>query len=196
MATYDRIPLQVTVDLAAGTASGQGSDALRAVEGVWGSRLDDALTGDSNDNAFLGGWGNDAIVGELGVDTAIFRTDPGPIVADLSSGTASGLGLDTLTGVEDVWGSLADDLLIGNDVANEFVGFGGDDSVWGAAGDDILDGSKGFDRVSGGGGSDTCRGFEIILGCEIEEATRSGGVVERASPTWLRWQTSASSHVF
>ncbi|MGH2736392.1 MAG: calcium-binding protein, partial [Actinomycetota bacterium] len=105
MVTYDRIPVPVTVDLAAGVATGQGEDTLQSTEGAWGSRLDDVLIGNPSDNAFIGGFGNDDMDGGSGTDTAIFRSDPGPVVADLSSDSASGTGLDVLTGFENLWGS-------------------------------------------------------------------------------------------
>src|SRR5437016_5809360 len=46
-ATYASAPAGVTVDLAAGTATGNGSDRLTGIENVVGSPYSDTLTGDS-----------------------------------------------------------------------------------------------------------------------------------------------------
>ena len=61
----------MTVDLAAGTGTGQGSDALTDVQGVVGSAFNDTLTGSSIDNTILGAAGNDTIDGAAGNDTEI-----------------------------------------------------------------------------------------------------------------------------
>ena len=58
----------MTVDLGAGTGTGQGSDALTDVQGVVGSGFSDTLTGSSIDNTILGGAGNDTIDGAAGND--------------------------------------------------------------------------------------------------------------------------------
>ena len=59
----------VTVDLAAGTASGeQGQDTLGGIETIIGSVEDDTLLGDENDNILSGGDGTDTIDGRGGTD--------------------------------------------------------------------------------------------------------------------------------
>jgi hypothetical protein len=60
----------VTVDLAAGTASGaHGNDRLYNFENINGGAHDDRLTGDAGDNSIDGGAGNDTLVGGGGLDT-------------------------------------------------------------------------------------------------------------------------------
>jgi Ca2+-binding RTX toxin-like protein len=81
---YSDVNSAVTVDLAAGTATGgSGTDTLSNIENVTGSDSNDSLTGDANSNALDGGAGNDTLTGGGGDDT-------------LTGGT----GLDTLTGGE------------------------------------------------------------------------------------------------
>ena len=62
----------VTVDLAAGTASGgdaQG-DTFTNFENLTGSEYADTLSGDSGDNVLIGGGGDDTLSGGGGDDTA------------------------------------------------------------------------------------------------------------------------------
>lgn len=66
----------VTVDLAAGTARGQGNDDLTGIERVRGSDRDDTLIGDENDNVLKGLGGNDLLIGRGGDDVL----DGGPFV--------------------------------------------------------------------------------------------------------------------
>jgi Ca2+-binding RTX toxin-like protein len=58
----------VQVDLAAGTATGQGSDDLTGIEGVFGSSLGDVLLGDTSTNFLFGLGGNDQLSGGAGDD--------------------------------------------------------------------------------------------------------------------------------
>ena len=78
----------VTVNLALGTATGEGSDSLIAVEHVTGSGFSDSITGNSANNTLVGGGGADTILGGDGND-----------VVTGSSGTdqlSGGGGHDTL----------------------------------------------------------------------------------------------------
>jgi Ca2+-binding RTX toxin-like protein len=58
----------VTVDLQAGTGTGQGSDSLTDVQSVQGSDFDDTIAGSSIDNVLVGNDGNDTISGLAGND--------------------------------------------------------------------------------------------------------------------------------
>ena len=167
-ASYDFGCVPVDLDLGAGTATGQGADTLTDIEGGFGSDCDDVLVGDDGDNAFLGREGDDTLDGAGGTDTAIFLLSPGPIVANLGSGTSSGpgAGSDGLQNIEDLWGSSLGDLLTGDDGNNRIFGLVGNDSLFGKAGDDVLDGGDDTDRLDGDEGSDTCTG-EFTLGCEF-----------------------------
>ena len=147
----------VTVDLAAGTATGDasvGSDTITGgVTQVTGSQFDDVLQGDDNPNGvanvFDGRAGNDTLDGRGGFDKAIYNADgavTSGIHVDMAAGTVTGdaaVGTDTLISIESVRGTdFADtfdatgyngastDLPMGTDF-NEFEGMGGDDVITG-----------------------------------------------------------------
>ena len=164
--SYAGIPVPVTVDLAAGTASGQGSDELHGIEGIWGSEDDDVLRGDDARNQIVGGLGNDELRGRQGVDIAVFADVRGPVTVDLASGDATGAGNDTLAGIEAVWGTSGDDTILGDGADNVIEGRGGADELAGRAGDDVLDGGDGADQADGGAGEDVCLSVTKTTGCE------------------------------
>lgn len=58
----------VQVDLAAGTAAGDGADSLTGIEDATGSAFDDVLAGDEGPNSLGGYGGNDQVRGEAGDD--------------------------------------------------------------------------------------------------------------------------------
>lgn len=70
IADYTGAGAAVTVNLAAGTASGgAGTDTLAGVEEVLGSTYNDILTGDGNANTLRGGGGIDVLNGGAGNDS-------------------------------------------------------------------------------------------------------------------------------
>ncbi len=144
----------VTVDLAAGTAEGDGTDRLEGIESVVGSRFADVLIGDSGDNWLTGRDGDDSLVGGGGIDTASFAYAPNGVFVDLSGGRATGEGNDSLHGIEDIAGSAHADMILGDDQANRLMGGPGDDDIAGGAGNDIIIGNEGADRLSGDSGHD------------------------------------------
>lgn len=88
------------------------------------------MVGESGDDALRGGSGKADQVG--------YEFAPGPIVADLGAGTSTGDGIDTLSGFEALFGSYEhNDTLIGDDRANGFHGYGGNDVIDGAGGRDL-----------------------------------------------------------
>ncbi|HEY1179900.1 MAG TPA: calcium-binding protein, partial [Phytomonospora sp.] len=141
-----------------GTSNGErvsgedGADTLDAGPG------DDTLDGGTGADVLVGGEGDDLMVGGEGVDRASYFVGPGGVAVDLGAGTAVGVGLDRLVGVEDVDGSAGDDILQGDAGVNALRGFAGVDSLNGRAGDDTLDGGQGDDIVTGGAGQDFLRG--------------------------------------
>ena len=99
-AHYDDAPSAVTVNLAAGTASGgHGNDILKGIESVMGSNYDDILRGDANSNFFSGNDGNDTLAGESGDDNL-----------DGGNGNDFLLGGD---GSDTLFGGQGDDVLTG-----------------------------------------------------------------------------------
>src|SRR5437588_13126095 len=91
--------------------------------------------------------GNDTIDGGAGTDMVEFSTSAGGVAVDLSTGNASGQGLDAISGVEDVTGSPHDDAITGDAGANVLNGGAGADVLAGGAGDDALHGGAGTDTV-------------------------------------------------
>lgn len=68
-ADYSLSPSGVTVDLAAGTArGGDGTDTLRNIENVFGSRYNDTIYGDEFANQLIGWHGDDRLYGRAGND--------------------------------------------------------------------------------------------------------------------------------
>jgi hypothetical protein len=89
----------VTVDLVAGTALGSGTDKLRGIENVRGSRFADRLTGDGNSNVLWGLGGSDTLLG--GDDGDLLDGGGGKDVLDGQGGPdylSGGTGDDVLRG--------------------------------------------------------------------------------------------------
>ncbi|MDQ3940382.1 MAG: hypothetical protein M3238_03415, partial [Actinomycetota bacterium] len=146
----------VTVDLAAGTQSGEseGEDTLSNIEGAGGTELDDVLLGDDNDNFLLPGGGVDQVDGRGGdADTVFYSLSTAGVTVDLGRGTATGEGDDTLTALEAVFGSAFDDTLTGTAQGDILQGDTGNDTIKGEAGDDWLVPGPGDDTVDGGPGT-------------------------------------------
>jgi Ca2+-binding RTX toxin-like protein len=180
-------PVGVVVDLAAGTATGEGADTVLATERVYGTPFDDELSGDALANVLDGRAGNDVLDGRDGNDTLFgkegddsldggggtsdlvdYRSATTGVTVDLSLGTGSGQGDDLLVGVERVYGSIYADVLIGDAAANLLRGFAGDDTLVGGAGRDTLQGDEGNDTYDGGAEADRCvRDLaEVAVSCE------------------------------
>jgi Ca2+-binding RTX toxin-like protein len=162
-ADYNFAPSGVVVNLAAGTATGNGSDTLTGIENLRGGRggastlignqgpnviycyiFDVSVRGGEGDDLLYGGPGNDAIFGAGGNDTMGIEGESGD---------------DTISGGD------------GNDDIGRLNGNPGSDVVNGDAGDDFIsvqDGVGGNDAADGGAGTDTC--FidlgDSVIGCE------------------------------
>ena len=187
LVTYTGASTGVVVDLAAGTATGQGSDTIAKIENAQGSAFNDRLSGGDGVNQLRGAQGNDTLIGlggfdmlEGGVgndsldggdgfDFAIFQSSDGAVTVDLSTGRASSsaLGTDTLVGIEAVYGTALGDSITGDAARNVVIANNGGDTVSGMDGDDLLIteagddsvlGGAGNDRINGGNGSDTIDG--------------------------------------
>jgi len=145
---YGAATTGMTVSLASSTASGLGTDKLSGIENVTGSRYADTITGDANANWIDGGLGNDAIDGGGGVDTVDYRDSDSLVTVNLDTGSVTGgMGDDTLSNIENVYGSDYADTITGNVDANSLYGYKGNDSFIGSAGGDTIDGGDGTDTV-------------------------------------------------
>ncbi|MCC5621937.1 calcium-binding protein [Nostoc sp. CHAB 5715] len=140
----------VGVDLSAGlVVGGSGNDTLVSIERVLGSRFSDVLIGSNANESFLGGFGDDSIDGGGGIDTVEYGFVGSSVIVDLANGVAiGGAGTDSIFNVENVKGSIFNDVLFGNSGANVINGDNGDDILSGDLGADTLTGGQGADIFS------------------------------------------------
>ncbi len=155
----------VVVDLAAGTATGDGTDSVVQAENAIGSARADKLVGTSGTNVLRGGAGNDRIEGWNGNDTI-----------------AGGPGTDTVlggNGNDTIAGEAGSDRLYGNPGNDTVRGGDGDDQIDGGTGNDRLYGEAGVDRIAGADGTDTIDGGVgndvIDAGDDADTATGGAG---------------------
>ncbi|MDY0328369.1 MAG: hypothetical protein RBR07_08990, partial [Arcobacteraceae bacterium] len=186
------------------TVTGGNVDYIKNINVVEGSQGNDIITGNSGNNTLIGGEGNDTLNGYAGNNLLIGGDSTNgdwadysnrqQIKLDLSSGlstvdsNSSGNfeptdDIDTLIGIENIYGSnldtYADDTIVGNDYSNTIFGQKGDDTIDGGRGDDYLDGGDGSDTVSfasvtGVSGIKVNIGAsDIIIGSDTIEANTS-----------------------
>ena len=181
-------PVPVTVDLAAGSATGEGTDVLREVEGAVGSNFADTLTGTAGADVLIAGiTGPTAPAGYQGTGGDIMRGLEGDDRLDVVGGADAdgGAGNDTvtyawagfgesfvvdlpndsdsgdntLTDIENVTGpGWAKVTIHGDESANVLTGQGGENELFGYGGDDLLTGFYGNDDLDGGDGTDALDG--------------------------------------
>ncbi len=136
----------------------------------------DSLTGGASNDLFDGGEGADTMNGNDGSDTVDFGRAFNGVYVDLQNGFAQGQGNDTLSSIENVWGSFYDDTIYGSDTGNLLIGNDGSDYIYGGGGpspapiagatgvaalsfdSDFIDGGEGFDHLFGGDGNDLIYG--------------------------------------
>jgi Ca2+-binding RTX toxin-like protein len=174
-AWFSAAPNGVIADLSTGQATGEGTDQLIGIDGLVGSDFDDTLIGDEAQNFFDGREGDDTIDGGGNFDFVAYIYATGPVTVDLTAGTATGQGTDTLTGIEAVHGGPFDDTISGDANSNYIEGgpgndtissLDGDDFILGEEGDDTIDAGIGTDTVDGGPGTDSCLNGEDVTNCE------------------------------
>ena len=181
---------------------GDGNDNIKGEMG------DDALKGENGADTLAGGPGADKLFGgkfdaetmtpgaddqmdgmmnlATGAitygDTADYSMSDAGVTIDLDKAPVMGMGGhaegDELVGIENIRGSMHDDVLKGTDAgattgsgANVLMGMDGDDMLSGRGGDDVIIGGKGEDEVSGGAGDDT-----LLGGADDDMITGGGGV--------------------
>jgi Ca2+-binding RTX toxin-like protein len=131
----------VTVDLLAGLATGAdiGTDNVAGFERVLGGSGGDQLYGGPEADTLLGGGGsdtidggrgNDTLDGGAGIDTLDYSYSTAAVRVDLKAGVASGadIGLDTISGFEQVAGGAGNDLFIAGMAPVAIAGGAGEDS--------------------------------------------------------------------
>jgi Ca2+-binding RTX toxin-like protein len=127
-----------------------GNDVIRGGIG------DDTLNGGDGNDQLFGGLGADVLNGGAGSDRASYTTASSGVTVNmldtaLNTGEAEG---DTYIDVENVYGSIYADVLIGDAGDNILAGLVGDDQLVGTDGDDRLYGNEGEDRLTGGRDND------------------------------------------
>jgi Ca2+-binding RTX toxin-like protein len=180
---YRDAPGPVSVDFTAGRTTGWGNDTVTGIEGVFGSRYNDVLTGSNADNLLWGMEGDDELRGQSGENFALYSK---PVDANLAQGRAVGEGTDRLIGIVGLVGSSGNDKLTGDAKPNVLVGgSGGSDVLDGADGPDILVsggpstlvGGPGADQLDGGGASDHLdggTGEDLLAGRGGDDAIDGG----------------------
>jgi Ca2+-binding RTX toxin-like protein len=121
---------------------GNGNDVLRGGEG------EDQIWGNAGNDILAGGAGADVLAGGAGIDTVDYSTSTGAVWIDLGQLLAQwgDAHHDTLNSIENVTGSLSDDMLFGSTGNNRLSGGNGADRITGGAGVDELLGGSGADR--------------------------------------------------
>ncbi|MEO8243605.1 MAG: calcium-binding protein [bacterium] len=148
--------LQAGVEIETLKAEELGATSANSV--LYGNTFGQKIVGNSGDNFIHGGNGADTINGGAGRDTASYFLSSAGVQVDLnalfqSGGAAQG---DHLTGIEQLQGSVHDDVLIGN--ATTLDGLTYDDEHFGFAGDDRIEDVLGVNTLHGGEGDDTLLG--------------------------------------
>jgi Ca2+-binding RTX toxin-like protein len=168
------VSAEATVRLS-GTANAESVSGSTSNDLILGLAGNDTLNGNAGDDTFIGGASDDSIVGGDGFDTVDY-SGAAAITLDLTAGTVSGDGTDTLSGIEAIVatafadslkGSASDDVLYGGLGNDSFAGEAGDDRLYGEAGNDSILGGDGSDFLDGGAGADTLHGgagVDALLG--------------------------------
>ncbi len=177
-----------------------GNDALTAGIGhdtMSGGDGNDALNGGSGNDVLDGGAGNDVLNGSGGIDSIAEVGDANFV---LTSTTLTGLGTDSLVGIEGVSltggasantinvsaatfgvtvnGGGGSDSVIGSNFADTINGNSGNDTILPGDGNDQVSGSDGNDSILGALGADSIdggNGNDTVLGGDGND-TLSGGL--------------------
>ncbi len=161
----------VTVDLLAGTASGQGNDTLIGINEVIGGFYGDTLRGSNRSDVaerFTGMTGNDLIDGRGGLDIARYDFAGNGVNANLATGlvVVTATDQDTLANVEGLHGSHFNDTLRGGNAASTAL-----EVFAGNGGNDLIDGAGGYDRVDY---VNAAQGVVVTLGGAVDGTASDG----------------------
>jgi autotransporter-associated beta strand protein len=177
----------VTTGTVTGAEARLSLDTVASIENIIGTAFGDRIYGSGVDNIISGGAGADVIYGEggndriaggvgadvllggAGVDTVDYATAQGSIYLDINAGFALETALQTGTVLastaivttdlmaqfENAVGSDYGDRIYGNALDNLILGGAGDDIIYAEDGNDIVIGGTGSDILLGGNGTDT-----------------------------------------
>lgn len=151
---------------------------LGGTDNIFGNGGDDVISAGSGDDLVRGGAGQDIVFGDAGSDTLYTRVDgdtldggdgldwlrfegaTGAITFNAVEGTldAENGMQSSVTSMERLFATSADDVVIGDDADNLFYGQQGNDVLEGGGGADILRGEDGNDTLHGQAGNDRVEG--------------------------------------
>ena len=140
---------------------GDGNDTLTGGNGadyLDGGAGDNVLNGGADSDYLVSGPGDETLIGGAGVDTVSYFAAAAGVTVSLaitSAQNTGGAGVDTITTVENLYGSAFADTLTGSNGANVLQGGAGDDVLNGGGGADTLIGGLGSDTLTGGSAADT-----------------------------------------
>ncbi len=143
-----------------------------------GGAGNDTFYGSMGADTFDGGADDDTFNGGDGIDTVTYANSGSGVTVDLSAGTATGDGNDTLNSIENITGSDNNDTLTGDSENNIILGGDGNDTIVGGGGNDTLDGGDGTNSITGGAGNDTITGGsgnDTIIGGGGSDTIVGGG---------------------
>ena len=161
---------------------GAGNDSLTGSGGndtLNGGTGNDSLDGGTGDDTYLiqASNGLDTIVDSSGSDTLDFSALTSAIIFDLTTSSVSTPSSGSINlsqaSIENVLGTIANDVLTGNSSNNLLSDNAGNDSILGGSGNDTLDGGSGNDILDGGSGDDT---YFITPGAAVESITDASGI--------------------
>ena len=121
------------------------------------------LNGAAGDDDLVSGNGNDTFTGGPGSDGVNYEAASGPVVIDLTAGTATGMGNDIFPGsdIQNAEGGDFDDTITGNGLNNVLSGGEGNDVIDGLLGNDTQAGNDGNDTLLQGTAAD---GSDVLSG--------------------------------
>lgn len=177
-------PEDDTLSVAGSTATGAAFATAVTINGgagddtVSGGAGSDDVNGDAGDDTLAGGAGDDSLDGGADDDTGDFSGSTAAVNANLTTGNATGQGLDTLIAIENLIGSPQGDTLTGDLLDNTITPGAGDDNVDGAGGSDTVDYDDATAAVTvdlaantatGGSGNDTLTSIENAIGSGFDD---------------------------
>ena len=162
-ANYSTFFSRLSIDLLTGRVKGSSTDVLFAIENIIGGKGNDTITGNAESNEITAGSGNDTVdagagddmivggdgagddtyKGGTGADTINYASAKSGITVNLSatkdhakstlSGDKAVIGIDQLSGIENVIAGKYNDVVQGNAVSNVLTGGLGTDGLFGGS---------------------------------------------------------------
>ena len=158
------------------SVSGLGGSDYLELDSTLGTAKFGTLLGGDQDDYLVSSRGRDTLNGGNGNDWVDYSQATAGVKVSLALASAQatgGAGIDTLAGVENLWGSSFADTFTGSSGANILYGNGGNDILTGGAGDDFLEGGLGNDKLTGGIGNDTVSYLTADAGVTVNLATNT-----------------------